>query len=224
MQITIVYGQTHKGNTYKLTKMLLDRISAKELIVKEFYVNDLRDCIGCTSCITKGENHCPHNNEIKPIIDSVMDSEIFILSSPNYCMGMTGQMKTFFDHLAYMWLSHRPRKEMQRKIGITISTAAGVGASKVTKAIKQQLFWLYTGKVYQLSFVVKASKWEDVDAHRMKKLEKKIDKLAHRINDKDVIKPNLKQRLMFMMMAKMQEKSSWNPLEKEHWRRNGWIK
>lgn len=55
---------------------------------------------------------------------------------------MTGQLKTFLDHLGYIWLSHRPNGKMFNKVGIVISTASGAGASKVTKTLEQQMFWL----------------------------------------------------------------------------------
>ena len=33
------------------------------------------------------------------------------LDKLTYCFEMTGQLKTLFDHLGYLWLSHRPRDE-----------------------------------------------------------------------------------------------------------------
>ncbi|HEY8391580.1 MAG TPA: NAD(P)H-dependent oxidoreductase, partial [Capillibacterium sp.] len=46
-------------------------------------------------------------------------------------LGMTGQLKTFLDHMGYRWLPHRPHPQMFRKIGLAVSTAAGAGAKKV---------------------------------------------------------------------------------------------
>jgi len=43
-------------------------------------------------------------------------------------MEMSGQLKTFFDHMAYRWISHRPHPSMKNKIGVAISTTAGAGA------------------------------------------------------------------------------------------------
>lgn len=55
------------------------------------------------------------------------------MDTPNYCMGMTGQLKTFFDHMAYRWLSHSPLGAMQNKIAIAVSTTAGAGAGVATQ-------------------------------------------------------------------------------------------
>lgn len=75
---------------------------------------------------------------------------------------MTGQLKTLFDHFAYLWMPHRPRKEMFSKIGIVISTAAGAGANRVTKSMAKQLFWWGVPKIYRIHFNVNAACWEDI--------------------------------------------------------------
>lgn len=162
MRIAIIHGQSHKRNTYKLTKMLLQKLNCQKEDITQHYINKTPNCIGCAKCIMNGEEFCPHFEYISPIGKAINRSNILIVSSPNYCMGMSGQMKTFFDHLAYRWMSHRPNGDMKQKIGIAISTAAGVGARKVTKSIKNQLFWLSVGKIYQLPFVLKAYKLEEV--------------------------------------------------------------
>ena len=89
-------------------------------------------------------------------------SDVLIFDSPKYCYEMSGQLKTLFDHYGYIWMSHRPRKEMFTKIGVGISTVAGGGAKKVTKSITKQLMWWGIGKMYQLLFNVNASSWKDV--------------------------------------------------------------
>ncbi len=225
MNVTIIHGQKHKGNTYKLTEILRNKICTENDTVEEFFVNGIDQCIGCANCIMKGEQYCPHYNQVDPIIKSMDRSNLIIITSPNYCMGMTGQLKTFFDHLAYRWMSHRPNGEMHKKVGIAISTAAGIGANKVTKMIRQQLFWLYTGEVFRKSFIVKAYKWEDIKPKRITKLEKDLDRLALKIIKKvDNTSPSIKTRVVFKIMSKMQERESWNDLEKRHWMENGWIK
>ena len=52
-------------------------------------------------------------------------------ATPPTVPSMTGQLKTFLDHMGYRWLPHRPHPQMFRKIGLAVSTAAGAGAKKV---------------------------------------------------------------------------------------------
>jgi hypothetical protein len=37
--------------------------------------------------------------------------------------------------MRYRWMSHRPHPKIFGKVGLVISTAAGAGAKKVTKAL-----------------------------------------------------------------------------------------
>jgi NAD(P)H-dependent FMN reductase len=59
------------------------------------------------------------------MISSIEISGIVIVDSPVYCMGISGAMKNFPDHLGYRWFSHRPHPSMASKTGVAISTAAG---------------------------------------------------------------------------------------------------
>ncbi|MDW7656907.1 MAG: DUF4003 family protein, partial [Bacillota bacterium] len=141
MEITMIHGQRHKGSTYHAARSLADKITLADTTVHEFFMptNGPDFCVGCYGCILKGEEKCPHAAQVQPIIAAMCRSEVIILDSPTYCYEMTGQLKTLLDHFAYLWLSHRPRGEMFRKIGVVISTAAGAGAGVVTKSLARQM-------------------------------------------------------------------------------------
>ena len=130
MDITIIHGQSHKGSTFHITDMMKQNLTDDDTVIHEYFMpKDAPDfCIGCFNCIQKGEIYCPHADKVQEIVASMCLSEVIIIDSPNYCFEMTGQLKTLFDHMAYMWLSHRPRKQMFTKVGIVVSTAAGAGA------------------------------------------------------------------------------------------------
>lgn len=140
-KITLIHGQSHKGSTYNVTKKIVDKISKVDTEVNEYFMpNDGPDfCVGCYKCFDESENACPHAEKVQTVVNSMESSDIIVFNSPTYCYGMTGQLKTFLDHLGYMWLSHRPNEKMFNKIGIVVSTASGAGANKVTKALKKQM-------------------------------------------------------------------------------------
>lgn len=224
MKIAVVHGQLHKGNTYQVSHMLLKQLNCEEAEIKEFNVNGIGQCVGCYQCIVKDEHLCPHKAQMEPIRNALDEADVIIFASPNYCMGMTGQMKSFFDHMAYRWMSHRPNGAMRNKIGVAISTTAGMGASKTTKQICQQFLWWAMGRNYSLNFSVNAFKLEEVNQKRMVKLEKKIGKLADKINHKaGHVKPCFKTRFLFGIMTKMHKGADWSQLETDYWKANGWI-
>ncbi len=223
MKIAVVHGQAHKGNTYNVTHLLLEQLDCEEEDIKEFNVNGISPCVGCTQCILKDENLCPHRDMTEPIIKALEEADVIILDSPNYCMGMSGQLKTFCDHLGYRWMSHRPY-DMRQKIGIAISTTAGAGASKTTKAIGNQMIWWSMGRVYQLSFTVMAQKWDEINSKRIKKLNRKVRRLAAKINrTAGKVKPCIKTRVFFKIMTVMHKNAVWSEFENEYWKKNGWI-
>jgi len=226
IKITVIHGQMHKGSTYNITKQLIDKISGVEKEVYQYLMpSDGPDyCIGCYKCFDEGEDACPHAQKVQSIARSMEISDIIIINSPTYCLGMTGQLKTLFDHFGYMWLSHRPNAAMFNKVGVVISTAAGTGANKVTKALEQQMFWLGIPKVYRYNKNVNASNWEMVSNKMKESIEKDISKLGIKAESKVGKKTsNFRLKFMFNIMRMMQKSNDWNELDKNHWKENGWL-
>ena len=226
MKIVIIHGQNHHGSTYHITEMLTDNLTTSEDQVSEFFLptDGPKHCIGCYRCFEEGEACCPHKERVQKIV-KVMDlSDIIIINSPTYCLSMTGQLKTLFDHLAYQWMSHRPKKEMFSKTGIVISTTAGAGAKKVTKDLSQQLFWLGVPKVYQLPVKVGASSWGGVSNELKEKVEVKIYGVSQSIKRRiGKVKPSLKHKITFELMRMMQRKNDWNFVDRGYWEDKGWL-
>ena len=225
MKVAVIHGQAHKGSTYHATHLLLTQLQCEEKDIIEYTVNGISQCVGCFQCILEDEKFCPHRIQIEPIIKSIEEADVIIMDSPNYVMGMTGQLKSFCDHLGYRWMSHRPNGEMRKKIGVAISTTAGMGAEKVTKDIATQMQWWAVGKVYKTSFVVATSSWEQVDNKHKTKVQKKVNKISKKINARyGKVKFGIKGRFFFFIMKKMQEGMGYNPVDVAWWRKNGWIK
>jgi multimeric flavodoxin WrbA len=225
MKVAVVHGQAHKGSTYHLTHMLLDKLKCKNEEVTELYVNGIDDCIGCFNCIIKEETTCPHRSQIEEIILAIEEADVIIIASPTYVFGMSGQLKTLFDHMGYRWMSHRPHPAMKNKIGIAISSAAGAGANKTTKQIALQMFWWSVGKIYQLPLTVSAMGWHEVSDKKKAKAEKSTAKIADSILKKvRCVKPSIKSKFMFFIMKQMQKGMGYNQVDVKHWKDNGWIR
>lgn len=226
MEITIIHGQEHKGSTYHISKLIVERIATEDAIIHEFFMplDTPPYCIGCYKCIYEGEQYCPHENKVQPIVKAIEKSQLIIVDSPTYGFQMTGQLKTLFDHLVYMWLSHRPNNAMFSKVGIVISTAAGAGAKQVAKSISQQLFWFGTTKIYRITQNVNASCWKEVSDKIKKKIEGSVDRIITKIKHK-LKNPtsNIRTKVIFEVMRKMQKSNDWNMTDKKYWERNGWL-
>ena len=170
------------------------------------------------------EEKCPHRSVTKPIIQAIEQSDILIIGTPNYCMGMTGQLKTFFDHMAYRWVSDRPLDEMKNKIAIAVSTTAGMGAGAATKQIARQLFWWGIPKAYRLNQAVAAAKWDDVKPKTKSQIEQKSMRIVKktRKNYKKA-RHGLRYKIIFKMMGVMQKSKFSIPKDASYWKEQGWI-
>lgn len=224
MKVAVVHGQLHKGSTYHMTRMLLDKLGCGKEEVSEFYVNGVGDCVGCFQCIMKGEETCPHRRQTEDIIRAVEEADVIVIDSPTYVLNISGQLKTFFDHMGYRWISHRPHPSMKQKIGVAVSTTAGTGAGKTTKFIASQMFWWSVGKTYRLPVTVAAMNWEQVNGKKKLQAERKAESIAKAIQHKyGHVKPGIKARFLFFLMKQMHKGMDYNPLDMNYWKEKGWI-
>lgn len=224
MKITVINGQNHKGSTYSLAKMLVEKF--KEADVKEFFLpKDFSDfCIGCATCFMKDETKCPHYNRLKPITDAIDEADLLIFTSPVYVFHATGQMKTFLDHYGWRWMVHRPEEKMFKKQAVIIATAAGAGMKSTIKDIKHSMFFWGVAKTYKLGVAVRAISFDEIPKERVKKLDKKLERLAGKIQKTHgKAKPKITTRAVFSVMAMMNKKGGLNPVDAEYWKNKGYT-
>jgi multimeric flavodoxin WrbA len=108
---------------------------------------------------------------------------------------MSGQLKTFLDHLAYRWMAHRPYPKIFNKVGLVVSTAAGAGTKKVTKSLSDNLFYWGVPKIYCYGKSVAASSWETVKPEKKLKIEQEVKKISSQIvKQVGKVKPGLKPK------------------------------
>lgn len=224
MNIAVLHGQNHKGSTYHITRMFLREFKDETTHVEEFYFTDNSACIGCFTCFMKDEEKCPHYSQNQKVIAAIEQADFIIMESPCYCMGMTGQLKIFFDHFAYRWMSHRPYGKMFSKVGLSISTAAGVGSHKVTKDLKQQMFYWGIPSIYRYPINIGAAKWEDVSDSQRAKIKIDVAHISNQIKRK-IAHPSvpIKTKAMFLLMRLSQINNHWNATDKNYWQMQGWM-
>ena len=203
--------------------MIAERIDGENEIREFFFPKDLDHfCAGCYQCI-EDVTACPYYDEKKIIIDAIDEADILIATTPTYCLHVSAPLKSFIDLTFDMWMSHRPIQSMFQKKAVIVSTAAGSGAKKAIKDVKDALFYMGVPKIYKYGLAVQAMNWNQVPEKKKAKIEKDTLALAKKLNDKKT-PVGIKTRFMFMMMGKMQKKG-WNssPVETAYWKENGWL-
>ncbi len=222
MKITIINGQSHKGSTYNIAKMLSEKLHGD---ITEFFLPKDFDsfCIGCTNCFANSEKECPHYNQLEKFTVALDEADVIILASPVYVYHATGAMKVFLDHYSYRWMVHRPEEKMFSKQAIVISTAAGAGMKSTNKDMADSMFFWGVGKTYRYGVNVRATSWDKVNDKIKNKIDIQIEKLANRIKIKSSsVKPSLKTKSFFKIM-RMVNKKGWNKVDSEYWKEKGWT-
>ena len=230
MRIAIIYGNQRKGSTYNCVKIIKNKMQecgAVEFI--EFYLpRDMSNfCLGCFNCFYKGEQSCSHYESINPIVKTIIDSDAIILTSPVYGLNVSGGMKAFIDHLCYLWMPHRPNEEMFSKIGLIISTTAGMGTKATIKTMKKALDFMGVKRILSQGFNVYAASWEKIELKKKDKIEKNLNRLAVRffntVQKKDKIFYRISTKVLFYLMRKMISGFEDGNYDKEYWKQKGWL-
>ena len=226
MKILLISGTNHKGSTYHIGRMLMDRLSDSEEDKKEIFLPAALPefCCGCANCFMKSEELCPHYGFTKPITESIDEADVLILTSPVYVFHASGQMKVLLDHYGYRWMVHRPCGKMFTKQAVCIATAAGGGMRSTLKDMKDSLFFWGLGRTYAYGKAVAAISWNEVRPDKKRKIEEDMQVLARRIAGREGhVTPSLKTRALFSVMRLVQKRGGLNPADRIYWQETGWL-
>ena len=231
MKIVIVHGSPRKGNTYKATESFKEEMKKHGEVefVDIFLPKDLPEfCCGCMACFLKGKEKCPHAEYTIPILEHMISADALIFTTPVFALSLSGCMKSFLDHYAYIFIVHRPRIEMFKKKAFIISSTVGAGTKNAIKTISTSLKYWGINRVYAYSFATFGDEWNNMKADKKEKIEIQIKKKAARfykeVASGKMHNPYLLIRIMFlvrkMLMKKYDDDSS---LDKKYWVEKGWY-
>ena len=120
MKILAIMGSPKgKGSGYKIVTMIEDRMKAMgdvEFVYLFLKDANLKSCIGCYTCMAKGEDKCPLKDDRAAIEQKLLAADGVILSSPMYVLNVSWLMKNFIDRFAYT--NHRPRFHRQKVLTV----------------------------------------------------------------------------------------------------------
>lgn len=230
MKITVVYGNMRHGSTWHAVEAVIKELSKRvPTEVTEFSLpRDMPNfCAGCFTCFMHGEDKCPHAASVQPIVQAILGADLVVLASPVYVYDVSAQMKALLDHLGYLWMPHRPAPEMFTKIGLTVVTTAGAGTKRAAGTLRKSFAFWGVRRVYSLGGAVASNGWEGVSAKRRARIAHRAEIVARRIERSVREKGRTHyppfRAFLFKMMARMQKKNIWSPLDHAHWEKNGWL-
>ncbi|MBR3116663.1 MAG: NAD(P)H-dependent oxidoreductase [Bacilli bacterium] len=225
MKVLTIMGTAHRGNTRAVVDLFLKEFenSKNEFdeVVLPIDFNNI--CMGCANCILKGEENCPHYNEINKIIKKIENADLIILATPVFVGSCSGALKVFLDHLAYMWLVHRPKEEMFNKVGLIITSAGGSGVKNTVKLLKSNLFYWGVPTIYNYGVTTMKMGGNYVDYDKKDKIQKQVSKKAKKVK-KALVKRKVgfKTKFFFKLFG-MTQKNGWNKTDVDYWKEKGWL-
>lgn len=114
------------GNGYRAIQCIeneMSKLGPVEFTYLPLNKVDLKPCLGCFACVSKGENLCPLEDDRGKIESLIEAHDGIILSSPGYVQNVSGLMKNFIDRFAYT--HHRP-KYFEKKVLLVANGGAGL--------------------------------------------------------------------------------------------------
>ncbi len=229
MKVTVIYGSDRKGFTYNMVQMVKKALDKKEKIeyVEYTFPRDMNEyCLGCINCVTKGREYCPHREKMDEIMNNIMTSDGLIMSSAVYCFDVTGAMKTFIDHTASYWMSHRPVPELMDTVGLAVVTAAGAGIGHTKKTLVNTM--KYLGFKRCLAASVRSGGYYGKDISPLEKeMSKYAEKFYSLMKKKSKLSTPFFTRFFMKLMGKMisgYKDGEMLDLDKKYWIKMGWIK
>jgi len=100
MRILVICGSPkgEKSDTSKITRAFLEGMGeqAKWVYAYEEYI---KPCLGCFSCWNDTPGKCVHDDAMTGILEEISAADMVIWSTPQYCYGMPGPLKTLTDRI-----------------------------------------------------------------------------------------------------------------------------
>ncbi len=215
MKYVIINGSPRKKNTWSMVKQAKTNLGENaEFEEIQLMKAKIPMCNGCFKCIMEGENHCPHKEIVQSIIDKIRWADGIIIASPVYAMNVTGLLKNFFDHTAYLY--HRP-EFFDKKALIVVSTA-GAGQKDVAKYIDETLRHWGFNKNYKITYACGGK--DDINREEINKISQKFHK---DVSSKKLHSPKLMDLIFYNVWRAMA--LSEDPIEADakYWENTGLV-
>ena len=101
MKVLVLNGSPKRedSDTLHITRAFLDGmrdVSQQDVTILHAIDRHIEYCGGCFSCMRNGGS-CVHDDDMRDILDQILESELLIWSFPLYCYGMPAPLKAILD-------------------------------------------------------------------------------------------------------------------------------
>ncbi|MBV7276179.1 flavodoxin family protein [Clostridium sp. PL3] len=89
------------GNTEVILKPFLKGCMGAGAEVETIYLKDkdINHCLGCFTCWTTTPGKCVHKDDMKELLNKILEADVMVYATPLYYYTVTGIMKDFMDRM-----------------------------------------------------------------------------------------------------------------------------
>ncbi len=205
------------GNGYRAIQNIeteMGKLGSIEFTYLFLNKTDLKPCLGCFACVSRGENLCPLKDDREKIEVLIEAHDGIILSSPGYVQNVSGLMKNFSDRFAYT--HHRP-KFFDKKVLLVAN--GGAGLDKTLSGLSLAI----GGPKVVGKLAVLAPPWplkDNAKRKNEKNTREASAKFYQSLKSNKLSSPSLNELLMFRFFkATSKECQTWLPADYEYYSR-----
>lgn len=213
MKYLIINGSPRKKNTYSIVKHVKSNLNG-EFEEINLLKQEIPMCNGCHRCIMESETECPHFEIVNSIVEKIKESDGIIITSPVYALNVSGLLKNFFDHTAYLY--HRP-PFFDKKALVVVSTA-GAGHKKVAAYIDETLRHWGFNKVYKIAIACGGK-----DHLETKDIDKTAEGFEKDMESRKLHNPKFKDILYYNVWRALALHEDAIQPDKEYWQSTGLV-
>nr|MCR5072448.1 flavodoxin family protein [Clostridiales bacterium] len=101
MKILVLNGSPKRdqSDTMHITRAFLDGMkepTSQDIHIIHTIDQHIEYCTGCFSCMRNGGT-CIHNDDMKAILEEILESDLLLINFPLYCYGMPASLKVLMD-------------------------------------------------------------------------------------------------------------------------------
>ncbi|MDT8718822.1 flavodoxin family protein [Clostridium sp. 19966] len=89
------------GNTEVILKSFLNGCEEAGADTDTIYLNEkkIKHCLGCFTCWTKTPGECIHKDDMKELLNKILEADVMVYATPLYYFTVSGLMKDFMDRM-----------------------------------------------------------------------------------------------------------------------------
>ena len=210
-KVLMINGSFRKKNTYNILVQIGEILKKHDIETEilNLFDYEIKDCTGCDDiCILQGSCHI--KDDMPVIMQKILDSDGFILSSPVYLYGVASKLKTFTDR-TNVWF-HKPEPAGKPVLFAATTTVTG---------IKETIHFLdqyATGFGARKGGCIARTRKELNNPVKEKELSRFLSLLK---KDKKYYRPSMNEIVLFEVLKVLALKSS--GADRQFWEEKKWL-